>query len=60
MYAWIPKIVPTLGTISPYLWGFAAAAAVDYVIDVQSLLPAVLAAATMASVGTVIVRSQRP
>jgi hypothetical protein len=59
MYSWAMKILPTLRTICSYLWGFVAAAAVDYVIDVQSLLPAALAAAMIGSFGTVIFRSQR-
>ena len=59
MYAWIPKTLPALGTIFPCLWGFAAAAAVGYPIDVQSILPEVLAVAIIAGIGPIVVRGQR-
>jgi hypothetical protein len=43
-------------TIVPYLWGFAAAAALDYVIDVQTLFLPVMVGAAVVSVGAVVLR----
>lgn len=42
--------------VLPHLWGFAAAAALDYVIDVQTLFLPVMAGAAMASAAAVILR----
>lgn len=40
----------TAVTVLPYLWGFAAAAALDHVFDIQSLfLPAIAGAAVMSA-----------
>lgn len=44
-------------TIPPYLWGFAAAAALDYVVDVQTLLLPVLAGAAAVSATSLVLRS---
>lgn len=47
-------------TVLPYLWGFAAAAALDHVIDIQIfLLPAVVGAAVV-SAGFVMRRTTGP
>jgi hypothetical protein len=42
--------------ILPYLWGFAAAAALDYVIDVQMLFLPVMAGVAVVSAGFVVLR----
>jgi uncharacterized membrane protein len=42
--------------VLPYLWGFAAAAALGYVIDVQTLFLAIMAGAAVVSAGSVICR----
>jgi len=42
--------------VLPYLWGFAAAAALDYVINVQTLFLTVMAAAAVVSAGSVVLR----
>lgn len=36
-------------TVLPYLWGFAAAAALDHVIDVQTLFPPIMAGIAVVS-----------
>jgi hypothetical protein len=38
----------------PYLWGFAAAAALDYVIDVQTLFLPIMAGAAVVSASSVV------
>jgi len=38
----------------PYLWGFAAAAALDHVIDIQTLSLPVMAGAVVVSAGSAI------
>jgi hypothetical protein len=43
--------------VLPYLWGFAAAAALDRVIDVQTLFLPVLAGAAVVSGGSALLRS---
>jgi hypothetical protein len=54
--------VKTLGclysarAVLPYLWGFAAAGALDYVIDVQTLFLPVMAGTVVVSAGSVILR----
>lgn len=40
----------------PYLWGFAAAAALDYVVDVQTMFLSVLAVAAAISATSLILR----
>ena len=42
--------------ILPYLWGFAAAAALDYVIDVQTLFLPVIVGVAVVSAGSVVLR----
>jgi hypothetical protein len=42
--------------VLPYLWGFAAAAALDYVIDVQALFLPVMAGVAVVSAGSVVLR----
>lgn len=42
--------------VLPYLWGFAAAAALDHVIDVQALSLPVIAVVVAVSAGSVILR----
>ena len=42
--------------VLPYLWGFAAAAALDYVIDVQTLFLPVTAVAAVASAASVVLQ----
>jgi hypothetical protein len=47
-------------TILPYLWGFAAAAALDHAIDVQALfLPVLVGVAAMSAVSVVLRRRAR-
>jgi hypothetical protein len=41
---------------APYLWGFAAAAALDHVVDVETLFLPVMAGAVVASVGALLLR----
>jgi hypothetical protein len=57
------KAVLCLGSVKtalPYLWGFAAAAALDYLVDVQTLfVPAVAGAAVVSAACVVIWRTRR-
>jgi len=41
-------------TALPYLWGSAAAAALDYVVDIRTLFLSVMAGAVVLSAGSVI------
>lgn len=43
-------------TVLPYLWGFAAAAALDHVIDIQIFFLPTMACAAAASAGLVMRR----
>jgi hypothetical protein len=45
----------SVNAVLPYLWGFAAASALDYVIDVQTLFLPVMAGAAV-SAGSVVLR----
>jgi hypothetical protein len=42
--------------VLPYLWGFAAAAALDYVVDVQTLFLPVLAGAAAVGATSLVLR----
>ena len=42
--------------VLPYLWGFAAAVALDHVIDVQTLSLPVMAVVVVVSAGSVVLR----
>jgi hypothetical protein len=42
--------------VLPYLWGFAAAAALDYVIDIQTLFLPVMAVVAVISAGAGVLR----
>ncbi len=46
----------SLREIMPYLWGFAAAAALDYIIDVQTLFLPVMASAAVISMACLVLR----
>jgi hypothetical protein len=46
--------------VLPYLWGFAAAAALDYVVDVQTLfLPVMAGVAVVSTTSLVLQRTGR-
>jgi hypothetical protein len=47
----------SVGAVPPYLWGFAAASALDYIIDVQTLFLPVMAGAAVVSAGSVVLRT---
>jgi hypothetical protein len=54
-----PKLLRSLGLLRsalPYLWGFAAASAADYVVDVQNLFLPALAGAAALSVSIIVTR----
>ena len=58
-----PKLPLNLGLLRealPYLWGFAAASAADYVVDVQNLLLPALAGAAALSASIIVTRRRRP
>lgn len=42
--------------VLPYLWGFAAAVALDHVIDIQGLFLPVMAGVAVLSAGCVVLR----
>lgn len=46
----------SLRVVLPCLWGFAAATALDYVIDVQSLFLPVMTGVAVVSAGCVVLR----
>ena len=48
----------SVSAVLPYLWGFAAASALDYVIDVQTLFLPCLAGAAIVSAGSVLLRRE--
>jgi hypothetical protein len=50
------RLLDPARTVLPYLWGFAAAAALDHVIDVQTLFLPVLAGVAVVSAASLILR----
>jgi hypothetical protein len=58
-----PQRLPGLGLVKaafPYLWGFAAASAADYVVDVKNLFLPALAGEAALSASIMVVRRAAP